>query len=449
MSAVPTSTPCDPSPLGVGSSSAAAIPASILFCTIDDLSSEELLDEWLRANGISGLNENNRAQWEKSGLYDIYKQKQYKEKMARYENMSSKDIQRDFMDSLPGAAAGVLPNDWRERWRNSDAYVFFRQAELKENADKYEKFKDMSSSEIASEYVKNIGVGNFDLKKWRRTQEYQWFREKQQEEAQAANEERARERQREIELEFINFHETGEWPVPTSEDEGGEEEQEGEQEQQDPNIANPSGESGDGGGSGDDVPPEYREYLDSGENPPEGIPLLTGTKRGQEGSVARFYDKRVAAAKKQGGGGGGVASGGGGNTPPGAPREGQQQQMPLQMPLEMSNDNEMTGDSKMAKPVDDYKEMIEQAVDKAKQQQSKSKVRSAKAQARVAKAHANEAEANAEAAEQKAEEKIASILHKLDSNISELNARKNPEINSVLSKLDSTIRFAKSNTKKN
>ena len=42
---------------------------------VDDLSSEELLDEWLRANGISGLNENNRAQWEKSGLYDIYKQK--------------------------------------------------------------------------------------------------------------------------------------------------------------------------------------------------------------------------------------------------------------------------------------------------------------------------------------------------------------------------------------
>ena len=399
---------------------------------------EEEWEEWERRKP-GGRNSGERKKWEN-----------------KYANMSSEDIRRDFMNSLSkmqvgegDTAAMVLPKDWREQWRNSDAYVFFRQAELKENADKYEKFKDMSSSEIASEYVKNIGVGNFDLKKWRRTQEYQWFREKQQEEAQAANEERARERQREIELEFINFHETGEWPVPTSEDEGGEEEQEGEQEQQDPNIANPSGESGDGGGSGDDVPPEYREYLDSGENPPEGIPLLTGTKRGQEGSVARFYDKRVAAAKKQGGGGGGVASGGGGNTPPGAPREGQQQQMPLQMPLEMSNDNEMTGDSKMAKPVDDYKEMIEQAVDKAKQQQSKSKVRSAKAQARVAKAHANEAEANAEAAEQKAEEKIASILHKLDSNISELNARKNPEINSVLSKLDSTIRFAKSNTKKN
>ena len=291
-----------------------------------------------------------------------------------------------------------------------------------------------TSDEILSEYKRQVDQygGGFDQDKWRESKAYKThFTSAEEKELPERKQREAEEADRFRAEKIAQFKETGQVP-PDPEDEVPQPE-----DQQD--TPQPNGdESEDESGAAAAVPAKEREYLDPGENPPEGIPVLTGKNR--KGKMAKFYDKRQARQKKKGG----QAQ---------QPVPGQQQIAPnpnTQIdPIQMADDNEMSGDNKMAKPVDDYKEMIEQAVDKAKQQQSKSKVRSAKAQARVAKAHANEAEANAEAAEQKAEEKIASILHKLDSNISELSARKNPEIDSVLSKLDSTIRFAKSNNKKN
>ena len=392
-------------------------------------------------------------EWENRKIPQIERNERQEED-NKFEGMSSNEIFSQWAQAQE--ILGISPDDedFQEQWKNSSAYAYYRQAQLKENADKYDRWNDMSSGEIFSEWAKENGIDENaqlsfeDNEKWINSQEHKWFSDIEKKEIEEAAEQKASEKRREIEEAFINFHETGEFPIP-SEDGQGEQQV---QQDQDPNMANASGEGGEGGGgSGDQVPPEYREYLEGNETPPEGIPLLTGSKRGQEGSSSKFYDKRVAAAKKQQQieGGGGIAVPGQAGWDEGKKQAGftsGSEQGPRGQ-LNLADDNEMTGDNKMAKPVDDYKEIIEQAVDKAKQQQSKSKVRSAKAQARVAKAHANEAEANAEAAEQKAEEKIASILHKLDSNISELNARKNPEINSVLSKLDSTISFAKSDKK--
>jgi len=394
-------------------------------------------------------NNNEWEEWENRKIPDIDSNERQEED-NKFEGMPSHTILTLWARAQETLGLDPDDEDFQEQWKNSSAYAYYRQAQLKEWVDKYDRWNDMSSQEIFSEWARESGIDTNgqlsfeDREKWLNSQEHKWFSDIEKKEIAEAAEQKALERRREIE----QFMDTGE-PIPPRDGQG---EQQVQQEQ-DPNMANPSGEEGDGGGSGDDVPPEFREYLEGSETPPEGIPLLTGSKRGQEGSSSSFYDKRVAAAKKQQ-----QVKGGEGIAVPGQAGwdEGKQQagftsgstQGP-QGQLNLADDNEMTGDNKMAKPVNDYKEIIEQAVDKAKQQQSKSKIRSAKAQARVAKAHANEAEANAEAAEQKADEKIASIIHKLDSNISELNARRNPEISSVLSKLDSTIRFAKSNTKKN
>ena len=102
---------------------------------------------------------------------------------------------------------------------------------------------------------------------------------------------------------------------------------------------------------------------------------------------------------------------------------------------EMANNNGMAEEQ----PQDDYKAMIERAVEAAKQEQAESKVRMAKAGARKAVAKAGEAEAKAEASEKEAESNIAELLHKLDDRIANLNAHSDPRISKILSKLSNNI----------
>ena len=181
---------------------------------------------------------------------------------------------------------------------------------------------------------------------------------------------------------------------------------------------------GMGGGGGGDT--ADREYLKPGEQGPPGVKVHQGESRGEDGKQSRYYLRSDAKQNR---------AQGQQNSAQAGPESGVQGQLPLQGRLAMSNDNEMVEEQ----PQDNYKAMIERAVEAAKQEQEESKVRMAKAGARRAVAKAGEAEAKAEEAEKEAESNIAELLHKLDDRIANLNAHSDPRVSRILSKLVDNI----------
>ena len=221
-----------------------------------------------------------------------------------------------------------------------------------------------------------------------------------------------------------------------------------------------------------------REYLKPGVTPPKGVQEYTAERRGKDGKRARYYSRKEAAAirdqqengptkeddtdKSGSGTGPGPTPKTESDAPPPPPppvREptpeeqerlrGQRAAVQQRM-QEAGGDKayqeqeppriEKAGENEMASPQkDQYQKAMENEVAGAKRVQQHSKARSAKAQARVAKARADEAEVKARRAEDDREVHIAELLHKLDSNISELAITSNSEISDVFKHLDSTI----------
>jgi len=238
---------------------------------------------------------------------------------------------------------------------------------------------------------------------------------------------------------------------------------------------------------------EDREYLDPGDTPPEGVKEYQAERRGKDGKRARYYSRKEAAAVRNqqqnggsggddgdtpppsggdtpppgGGGGGGEKPppGGGGDTPPppkfkpqassedeerlrgrregGRRKATQVREEPDEQEIGKAGENEMAPTNAPKIPqdaqVDQYQKTMENEVASAKRVSQKSKARSANANARVAVARADEAEVKARRAEDDREVHISELLHKLDSNISELTVTSNPEVAGVYQHLEKTI----------
>ena len=226
-----------------------------------------------------------------------------------------------------------------------------------------------------------------------------------------------------------------------------------------------------------------REYLKPGKQPPEGVKEYSAERRGKDGKRARYYSRKEAAAvrnQQQNGGSGGddddtpppggsgdtpPPGGSGGDTPPpsGGPtpkpkasperlrgrREGgrrkatQVREEPDEQEIGKAGENEMAPTNAPKTPqdaqADQYQKAMENEVAGAKRVSQKSKARSANANARVAVARADEAEVKARRAEDDREVHISELLHKLDSNISELTVTSNPEVAGVYQHLEKTI----------
>ena len=224
----------------------------------------------------------------------------------------------------------------------------------------------------------------------------------------------------------------------------------GQQQQALPGVGLPGvglpgvGLSGGGGGGGDT---SDREYLKPGEQGPPGVKVHQGESRGEDGKQSRYYlrseAKQNRAQGQQNSAQAGPESGGKGDLLDAQGQTvGQVGAVVKQQDLEYANGGpEMANNNGMAEeqPQDDYKAMIERAVEAAKQEQAESKVRMAKAGARKAVAKAGEAEAKAEEAEKEAESNIAELLHKLDDRIANLNAHSDPRVSRILSKLSNNI----------
>ena len=224
----------------------------------------------------------------------------------------------------------------------------------------------------------------------------------------------------------------------------------GQQQQALPGVGLPGvglpgvGLSGGGGGGGDT---SDREYLKPGEQGPPGVKVHQGESRGEDGKQSRYYlrseAKQNRAQGQQNSAQAGPESGGKGDLLDAQGQTvGQVGAVVKQQDLEYANGGpEMVNNNGMAEeqPQDDYKAMIERAVEAAKQEQAESKVRMAKAGARKAVAKAGEAEAKAEEAEKEAESNIAELLHKLDDRIANLNAHSDPRVSRILSKLSNNI----------
>jgi len=222
-----------------------------------------------------------------------------------------------------------------------------------------------------------------------------------------------------------------------------------------------------------------REYLQPGDQPPKGVQEYTAERRGKDGKRARYYSRKEAAAVRDQQENGPTKD----DTtkpepepttkpepddppppPPPPVREptpeekerlrGQRAAVQQRMQeaggdkayLEQEPQREQparidkAGENEMASPQkDQYQKAMENEVASAKRVQQHSKARSAKAQARVAKAKADEAEVKARRAEDDREVHIAEILHKLDSNISEIAITSNSEVSDVFKHLDNTI----------
>jgi len=204
---------------------------------------------------------------------------------------------------------------------------------------------------------------------------------------------------------------------------------------------------------------EDREYLDPGDAPPEGVKEYQAERRGKDGKRARYYSRKEAAAvrnQQQNGGSGGddgdTPPPSGGDTPPpgggggGRRKATQVREEPDEQEIGKAGENEMAPTNAPKTPqtpqdaqADQYQKAMENEVAGAKRVSQQSKARSAKANARVAKARADEAEVKARRAEDDREVHISELLHKLDSNISELTVTSNPEVADVYQHLEKTI----------
>jgi len=228
-----------------------------------------------------------------------------------------------------------------------------------------------------------------------------------------------------------------------------------------------------------------REYLDPGEQPPEGVKEYTAERRGKEGKRARYYSRKEAAAvrnKQQNGGkdtderdtssngsdsdtSSDTSSGTRSDTSSdttrkkrataedeeylrgrreGGRRAARQVREESDDPvIEKAGEHEMAPTNAPKTPpdaqADQYQKAMENEIAGAKRVQQQSKARSAKAQARVAKARADEAEVKARRAEDDREVHISELLHKLDSNINTLTITSNPEIVGIYQHLEKTI----------
>lgn len=224
---------------------------------------------------------------------------------------------------------------------------------------------------------------------------------------------------------------------------------------------------------------EDREYLDPGDTPPEGVKEYQAERRGKDGKRARYYSRKEAAAvrnQQQNGGSGDDDTTEPEPTPtptePTTPtptptptpklqaspedeerlrgrREGgrrkatQVREEPDEQEIGKAGENEMAPTNAPKTPqdaqADQYQKAMENEVAGAKRVSQHSKARSAKANARVAKARADEAEVKARRAEDDREVHISELLHKLDSNISELTIAADPDISDVFKHLSGTI----------
>ena len=200
-----------------------------------------------------------------------------------------------------------------------------------------------------------------------------------------------------------------------------------------------------GGGKGS-VSTEDREYLKPGQQAPEDVKEHYAERRGKDGHQARYYSKKDAARvldeqkngpdkrdsnlEEEGEEG---------------EEEGNEEQFYYSDTDEMTKggENEMAAKNAPKTPQDPATEQFQMAVENevaaAKRVSQKSKARSANANARVASARADEAEVKARRAEEDREVHIGEILHKLDSSISELIVKDNPEVSKVYSQLEKTI----------
>jgi hypothetical protein len=195
-----------------------------------------------------------------------------------------------------------------------------------------------------------------------------------------------------------------------------------------------------GGGQGP-ISTQDREYLKPNQQAPEGVREHYAERRGADGRQARYYSKKEAARildeQKNG--------------PNQRDSNLEEEENEKSKPFYYSNTSGVTkgGENEMAPtnapktPQDPAAEQFQMATENevaaAKRVSQKSKVRSAKANARVASARADEAEVKARRAEEDREVHIGEILHKLDSNISELIVKSNPEVSDVFSQLEKTI----------
>jgi len=195
------------------------------------------------------------------------------------------------------------------------------------------------------------------------------------------------------------------------------------------------------GGDRGPVSTQDREYLKPGQQAPESVKEHYAERRGADGHQARYYSKKEAARildeQKNG--------------PDKRDSNLEEEDDEKSKPFYYSNTSEMTkgGENEMAPtnapktPQDPAAEQFQMATENevaaAKRVSQKSKARSAKANARVASARADEAEVKARRAEEDREVHIGEILHKLDSNISELIVKSIPEVSDVFSQLEKTI----------
>jgi hypothetical protein len=184
-----------------------------------------------------------------------------------------------------------------------------------------------------------------------------------------------------------------------------------------------------------------REYLKPGQQAPESVKEHYAERRGADGHQARYYSKKEAARILD------EQKNGPDKRDSNIEEEGDEKSKPFYY----SNTSDMTkvGENEMAPtnapktPQDPAAEQFQMATENevaaAKRVSQKSKARSAKANARVAAAAAAEAEVKAQQAEKNSEVHIEEILHKLDSNISELVVKSNPGVSDVYSQLKKTI----------
>ena len=205
-----------------------------------------------------------------------------------------------------------------------------------------------------------------------------------------------------------------------------------------------------GGGQGP-IGAQDREYLKPGQQGPEGVKEHYAERRGADGHQARYYSKREAARVLD------EQKNGPDSRDSNIEDEEDEKfyysdtnewtvaphRTAMSPKMTKGGENEMAPTNAPKTPqdpeADQFQMAIENEVAAAKRVSQKSKARSAKANARVASARADEAEVKARRAEEDREVHIGEILHKLDSNISELVVKSNPGVSDVFQQLEKTI----------
>ena len=205
--------------------------------------------------------------------------------------------------------------------------------------------------------------------------------------------------------------------------------------------------------SSGDVPTEYREYVKTEDEVPDGAVPKRAERRGPDGKQAIYYDRRLTARKQDE-----KLNGADTNQPPisdGSPviqppapnLEGERERMEG-AGLNLSEEDEMAIPNGQQPPKikspkevrnENFQAAVENEVMASKQAQQKANARSAKSRAKIAVAKAEEAEVKARRAEEDRDAHIAELLTKLDNNINNIQIKSNPEISQVYTQLDETI----------